>query len=105
MKMESWQLDQLAQGYHWKALKNLLSSNPVLQILKPNLIGEIQGPISPPTVTTNPLDGINAIIQLLHDVKFVAGVFDANKMMECDQDQVTHACRSLYNKLKPLKSK
>uniref|UniRef100_A0AAV1TNQ8 Uncharacterized protein n=1 Tax=Peronospora matthiolae TaxID=2874970 RepID=A0AAV1TNQ8_9STRA len=48
MKMEGWKLDQLAQVYHWKALKNLLSSDPVLQILKPKLIGEIQGPISPP---------------------------------------------------------
>ena len=41
MKMEGWQLDQLAQGYHWKALKNLLSSDPVLQILKLKLIGKI----------------------------------------------------------------
>ena len=70
MKMDGWQLDRLAQGYHWKALKNLLLSNPVLQILKPNLIGEIQGPISPPTVTTNLLDGINAIIQLLDDAGY-----------------------------------
>ena len=95
MKMEGWQLDQLAQEYHWKALKNLLSSDLVLQILKPKLVGEIQGPISPPTVTTNPLDGINAIIQLLYDAGYVAGVFDANKLLECDQDQVIHACRSL----------
>ena len=95
MKMEGWQLDQLEQGYHWKALKNMLSSDPVLQILKPKLVGEIQGPISPPTVTTNLLDGINAIIQLPHDAEYVAEVFDANKLLECDQDQVIHACRSL----------
>ena len=103
--MEGWQLDQLAQGYHWKALRNLLSSDPVLQILNPKLIGEIQSPISPLTVTTNPLDGINAIIQLPHDAEYVAEVFDANKLLECDQDQVIHACRSLYNKLNPLKGK
>uniref|UniRef100_A0AAV1VBJ4 Uncharacterized protein n=1 Tax=Peronospora matthiolae TaxID=2874970 RepID=A0AAV1VBJ4_9STRA len=105
MKMEGWKLDQSTQGYNWKALKNLLSSDPVLQILKPKLIGEIQGPISPPKVTTNPLDGINAIIQLLHDAGYVAGVFDANKLLECDQDQVIHTCRLLYNKLAPLTGK
>ena len=77
----------------------------MLQILKPKLIGEFQGPISPPTVTTNPLDGINEIIQLLHDAGYVAGVFDANKLLECYQDQVIHACRSLYNKLTPLTGK
>ena len=77
----------------------------MLQILKPKLVGEIQGTIFPPTVTTNPLDGINAIIQLLYDAGYVAGVFDGNKLLECDQDQVTHACRSLYNKLNPLTGK
>ena len=60
MKMEGWQLEKLAQGYHWKALKNLLSNDIVLKILKPKRIGEIQGPISPPKAVTNPLDGINA---------------------------------------------
>ena len=32
-------------------------------------------------------------------------MFDANKLLECDQDQVIHACRSLYNKLNPLTGK
>ena len=77
----------------------------MLQILKPKLVRVIQGSISPPTVTTNPLGGINAIVQLLHDAGYAAGVFDANKLLECDQDQVTHACRSLYNKLNPLTGK
>uniref|UniRef100_A0AAV1T608 Uncharacterized protein n=1 Tax=Peronospora matthiolae TaxID=2874970 RepID=A0AAV1T608_9STRA len=100
--MEGWQLDQLAQGYFLKALENLLSNDPVLKILKPKRIGKIRGPISPLKAATNPLDKINAIVKLLHDFKYVAGVFDVKKLLRCNQDQVVHACQSLYDKLIPL---
>uniref|UniRef100_A0AAV1TQG8 Uncharacterized protein n=1 Tax=Peronospora matthiolae TaxID=2874970 RepID=A0AAV1TQG8_9STRA len=102
LKMEGWQLDRLAQGFHWKALKNMLSSDPVLRILNPKLIGEIQGPISRPKVATNAVEGIGAIIQLLQDAGYVAKAFYANEQRECDQDQVIHTCRSLYDKQIPL---
>uniref|UniRef100_A0AAV1UMI3 CARD domain-containing protein n=1 Tax=Peronospora matthiolae TaxID=2874970 RepID=A0AAV1UMI3_9STRA len=105
MKTQSWQLYQLAERIHWKALKNLLSSDPVLRILNPKLIGEIQGPISRPKVATNAVEGISAIIQLLRDAGYVAEAFDAIELLECDQDQVIHAFRSLYDKLIPLKGK
>uniref|UniRef100_A0AAV1VEF5 Uncharacterized protein n=1 Tax=Peronospora matthiolae TaxID=2874970 RepID=A0AAV1VEF5_9STRA len=102
MKLEGCQLDQMAQGFHWKALKILLSSDPVLRILNPKLIGDIQGPISRSKVATNAVEGISAIIQLLEDAGYVAGEFDTNELLECDQDQVIHACRSLDDKLTPL---
>ena len=35
MKPEGWQLDQLEQKFHWKALEDLLSNDPVLRILDP----------------------------------------------------------------------
>ncbi|CAI5738349.1 unnamed protein product [Hyaloperonospora brassicae] len=62
IKMEGWQYEELAKMYEWKMLKNLLSSDPVLQVLRPKLIDEIQ-------------------------------------------DQITCACRSLYEKLIPLTDK
>ena len=84
MNMEGWQLDQLAQGNHWKKLNNLLSSDPVLRILKPKLIGGIQSPLHSPAVASDMLEEINGITRLLQDAGFVAGVFDENKMLECD---------------------
>uniref|UniRef100_A0AAV1U006 Uncharacterized protein n=1 Tax=Peronospora matthiolae TaxID=2874970 RepID=A0AAV1U006_9STRA len=51
------------------------------------------------------LEGINAFIQLLQDVEYVAGIFDADKLLECEQNQLIHACQSLYNKLVPLTGK
>ena len=105
MKPEGWQLDQLEQKFHWKALEDLLSNDPVLRILDPKLLGELQGPISCAKVATNAVEGISAIIQMLQDAGYVAGAFDANQLLECDQDQVIHACRSLYDMLIPLTGK
>uniref|UniRef100_A0AAV1U679 Uncharacterized protein n=1 Tax=Peronospora matthiolae TaxID=2874970 RepID=A0AAV1U679_9STRA len=73
MKMEGWQLDQLAQGFRWKALKNLLSSDPVLRILKPKLIGKTQVPKSLPKAATNPMEGMSSTYQKLQDAGYVAG--------------------------------
>ena len=40
-KMEGWQYEELAKMHEWKILKNLLSSDLVLQVLKRELIDEI----------------------------------------------------------------
>ena len=41
-------------------------------------------------------------MQLLHDNGIVAGKFDERILFGCKKDQVTHACRSLYEKSVPL---
>ena len=74
----------------------------MLKILKPKLIGKIQGPISAPATASNTLEDINGIVQLLRNEGFVAGVFDAKKLLDCKQDQVSRACRSLFVGLVPL---
>ena len=38
------------------------------------------------------LEANYGIMQLLHEAGFVAVMFDARKVLECDQDQVTYAC-------------
>ena len=71
--------------YEWKMLKKLLSSDPVLQVLKPKLIDEIQGPVSNPASALNMLEGIYGIMQLLHGAGFVAEMFDVRERLERDQ--------------------
>ena len=56
-------------------------------------------------MATNAVEGISVIIQLLQDAGYVAGAFDAHELLKCDQGQVIHACRSLYDKLIPLTGK
>ena len=53
---------------HQLNIKTFLSSDPVLKILKPKLIGKIQGPISAPAKASNTLEGTNGIVQLLREV-------------------------------------
>ena len=92
-------MDRLTEEYHLKILKTLLSSDPVLNILKLKLIGKIQGPISAPATASNTLERINVIIQLLQDAELVAEVFQAKKLLDYKHDQVLKACRSLYEGL------
>ena len=51
-------------------LKNLLSSDPVLQVMKLKQIDEIQGPVSTPGSASNMPEGIYGIMQLLHEAGF-----------------------------------
>ena len=62
-----------------------MSNDPVLRILKPKMIGTIQGHISTPVIASNTLDGINGIIQLLNEAGSVAGTFDAKELFDCEQ--------------------
>ena len=104
VKTKCWQCEALTKEYERKMLKNLLSSDPVRQVLKPKLIDEIQGPVSTPSSASNMLESIR-IMQLLHEAGFVAEMFDVRTLLECDQDQITYSCRSLNEKLIPLTGK
>ena len=102
IKKEGWQRLELAKAYERKMLKDLLSIDPVLQVLKPKLVDDIQGTISTPPSASNMLKGIYGIMQILHEAGFVAEIFDVRKLLECEKDQITYACRSLYENLIPL---
>ena len=78
--------------YEWKMLKKLLSSDPVLRVLKPELIHEIQGPVSTPASASNMLEGIYGVMRLFHEAGFVAEMIDIKRLLDFDQDQITCAC-------------
>ena len=47
--------DEISREYHLKELKMLLSSDPVLQTIEPELTGSIRRPIAAPKHTPNVL--------------------------------------------------
>ena len=98
----SWKLDQLKQCFYWKELEKLLSSNPVLNILKPTLIGSLTGPVSAPVTPSNQLEAIRSLMKLLEDAGYIAGSFDAQLLLECHHDKVIRAGKLLFEKLIPL---
>ena len=79
-----------------------MSSDPVLRILKPTLIGSLTVPVSSPVTPSNQLEAIRSLMKLLEDAGYIAGSFDAQLLMECHHDQVIRAGKSLFEKLIPL---
>ena len=90
--MEGWQIDQMQRRLHWIQLQALLSTDPVLTFLEPELIGPLQGPTTAPQAATNKMEAVKRLIQLLQGAGFVRG-FDAQVVLDCDLDQVITASR------------
>ena len=95
-------MEELERCFRQRELNPLLLCDPVLKILKPKLIGSLQGPVTAPIETTNQLEAIRRVMKLLQEAGFIAGEFDAQKLLECDHDQVINAGKSLFEKLIPL---
>ena len=77
----------------------------VLQALKPKRLDKIKGPVSIQATKSNMLKGIYGIMLLLIEAGFVKEMFDVRKPSDCDHNQVTSGCRSLYEKLVSLTRK
>ena len=65
-------------------------------MLKPKLIGPVQGPLSTPGKAASILDWKKGIMQLIKEAGFVAGIFGVKKLLESEQDQVTRVCQSIH---------
>ena len=68
--------DQLQRRLHWTQLQALLSTDPVLTILEPELIGPLRGPTTAPQAATNKMEAVQRLVQLLQGAGFVLGEFD-----------------------------
>uniref|UniRef100_A0AAV1VN59 Uncharacterized protein n=1 Tax=Peronospora matthiolae TaxID=2874970 RepID=A0AAV1VN59_9STRA len=94
-----------AREYHLKKLKKLkklLSSDPVLKTIKPKLTGSLRGPITVPKPTSNVLEALRRLINLLTEAGFTAGTFYAQTLIESNHDRVIATGQSLFKMLSPL---
>ena len=82
-KNKGTSMEELERCFHQRELNALLIRDPVLKILKPKLIGSLQGPVTAPIETTNQLEAIRHVMKLLQEAGFIAGEFDAQKLLEC----------------------
>ena len=93
-KTNNWQIaDRKTREQVWKNSNGvstrdnaLLLCDPVLKILKPKLMGSLQGPVTAPIETANQLEAIRRVMKLLQEAGFIAGEFDAQILLECDHD-------------------
>ena len=95
-------MEEVERCFYQKELKTLLSSDPVLKIMKLKLIGSLQGPVSAPSKILSQLEAIRNLMKLLKEAGLIAEAFDAQKLLESDHDQVIKAGQSLFEKLIPL---
>ncbi|KAG3099256.1 hypothetical protein PI125_g15071 [Phytophthora idaei] len=74
----------------------------MIPILRPNLVGEVKGPVSEPTVRSNKLDAVKSTLRLLDESRIVAGAFEADDLFDLSPETVKSALKTLFNRLKPL---
>ena len=98
-KIEGWKIDQLQRRLYWTQLQYLQSTDPVLTISKPELIGPIRGPSMAPRAATSKMKALQRLIQFRQGASFVSGAFNVQVFLDCHLEQVTAASRSLFKKL------
>ena len=79
----------------------MLSSDHVLKTIKPMMTGSLRGPISAPKQVPKVLEALWRLMNLLMDVRFTAGTFNAQTLLESNHDRVIAAGQSLFKTLIP----
>ncbi|KAF1780993.1 hypothetical protein GQ600_24555 [Phytophthora cactorum] len=95
----AWTEQQLGSAYHTKQLHAGLAQDAMIRILRSNLIGEVKGPVSEPTVRSNKLDAVKSTLRLLDEPGIVAGAFEADDPFELSLETIKSALKTLFNRL------
>ena len=77
-----WPFEDAVQFYYGH-LKTLFTTDPVLKILRPKLIGLLDKPISVTPRGTDKLDVINVTLRMLEDMGFCYEAFDGDDLLIC----------------------
>ncbi|OWZ10111.1 hypothetical protein PHMEG_00017091 [Phytophthora megakarya] len=68
--------DMIEQAYYRKILSETLLHDPVLAIIQVRQIGDLTGPISKPNTSTDRLNAVKILLDLLQEAGLIAGEFD-----------------------------
>ncbi|KAE9099351.1 hypothetical protein PF007_g15904 [Phytophthora fragariae] len=94
--------DELAVAYYKKELYAFLIEDVGMQILRPNIIGDLRGPVSRPTPGSNKLDAAKTLLRLLKEADIVAGSFATGALFDLELSEIEHTSQNLFALLKPL---
>ncbi|OWY99441.1 hypothetical protein PHMEG_00029554, partial [Phytophthora megakarya] len=94
--------DLIEQAYHRKILSETLLQDPVLAIIQVRQIGDLTGPISKPYTSTDRLNAVKILLDLLQEAGLVAGEFDPDALFEMELGAIQTATQDLYESLKIL---
>ncbi|KAK1941561.1 hypothetical protein P3T76_007427 [Phytophthora citrophthora] len=66
--------DAIEMAYYLKVLSEILLQDQVLTIIQARQIGDLSGPVSKPPTTTDRLNAVKVLLDLLQEASLVAGV-------------------------------
>ncbi|OWZ05140.1 hypothetical protein PHMEG_00022823 [Phytophthora megakarya] len=88
--------DLIKQAYYRKILSETLLHDPVLAIIQVRQIGDLTGPISKPNTSTDRLNAVKILLDLLQEAGLVAGEFDPDALFEMEPGAIQAATQDLY---------
>ncbi|OWZ17320.1 reverse transcriptase [Phytophthora megakarya] len=93
---------RIEQAYYRKILSETRLHDPVLAIIQVRQIGDLTGPISKPSTSSNRLNAVKILLDLLHEAGLVAGEFDPGSLFEMELGAIQAATQDLFDSLKIL---
>ncbi|OWY97158.1 hypothetical protein PHMEG_00032383, partial [Phytophthora megakarya] len=94
--------DMIEQAYYRKILNETLLQDPVLAIIQVRQIGDLTGAISKPNTSTDRLNAVKILLDLLQEAGLVAGEFDPDALFEMELGAIQATTQDLYESLKIL---
>ncbi|GMF56554.1 unnamed protein product [Phytophthora fragariaefolia] len=94
--------DQLTKAYYKKELHTFLINDAVMRVLRPKILGELQGPVSPPAAGSTKLSATKALMRLIKETGIIAESFEAEALFDLKLSEIKPSVQSLFELLAPL---
>ncbi|GMF16977.1 unnamed protein product [Phytophthora fragariaefolia] len=94
--------DQLTKAYYKKELHTFLINDAVMRGLRPKILGELQGPVSPPVAGSTKLSATKALMRLRKETGIIADSFEAEALFDLKLSEIKQSVQSLFELLVPL---
>ncbi|OWZ15372.1 hypothetical protein PHMEG_00010993 [Phytophthora megakarya] len=92
----------IGQVYYRKILSETLLHDPVLAIIQVRQIGNLRGPVSKPNTSSDRLNAVKILLDLLQEAGLVAGKFDPDFLFELELVAIQSASENRFDSLKIL---
>ncbi|GMF22422.1 unnamed protein product [Phytophthora fragariaefolia] len=76
-----------------------MHKDPVMKIVRPKPIGELQGPVKAPREASDMLNAVKILMRMLKDAGIVLGSFDANELFDMEQSAIMETTLNLFARL------
>ncbi|OWY98755.1 hypothetical protein PHMEG_00030405 [Phytophthora megakarya] len=98
----SWSEKDMKSMYHHKKLRDFMSQDPVMRILKLKWIADPKKSVTAPATLSNRFDSAMGPFCQLKEAGIVPGSFDADALFDLDLNVIQATRRTLFEKLKIL---